>query len=531
MATADAAAALAEFTKKKADAEKAHAEEQKALAEEEKKLIDAARKQHEVLRLLLAAHGNQGSTGSVPAGAATTPSFNGGAGRVTGSAWSQIGAPAVGPLVWPEQQTDPVRAALTDTIPDPNTARFDSYLEDFKKMQVPTCTVKVNGKVCIVTVCFGRVYVHAEDMWKRMNLRPDKMDTPNGFVYTFTMSTETAAKYYGETEQEIKNAFLAHLALDFSRTAKNGNKQTYSVTAEFMAHHAPKLTLSDNERGYLTSDEMFDGTARFMADFLSNRGSGGGAKVNNYAPTKINITHNSGGGGGGGTNNTRSFKPKVEGKPENEFTPKHGRLLTTHLANCRNPIVGVNPKDTEGYKKVRAALEAYEIGFNLTTNTFSSPKLTSEEIEKILCGIFGLKTEAELAEAARKVKSAEFAAAAQMKPNGAVTNQGAFGPLADAADAADAAGGDADAADTADAAGGDADTDEETTEYVLPPYIAEMFNSVCEDKRKEICAVIGGKFSITFDGDKYEATDGREITNCKEIAKMVMVMAFEMMSS
>lgn len=537
MAT-DAAAALAEFAKKKADAEKARADEQKALDAEQKKLIDAVRVQHAALGLLLAA---QGSTGSVPAGAATSPSFHGGApltGRVTGSAWSLLGAPAVSAIVWPEPQTDPVTAALTDTIPDPNTERYNDYLKDFEEMQVPTCTVTVKNGVVKIEFGVGRKPVDAEDMWKRMNIRPNKTKTANGFVYELKMSVETAARY-GKTVQEIKKAFLAHLALNFSRTAKNGNTQRYSVTPMFMAHHAPKLPLSDTERTFLKSDDMFDGTARFMADFLSNRGK----------PRQPQ--YRSGGGGGGGSAappelNTRSIKAKGQGETGAEFVPTGP--LAVRIKDCRPPITGAQPKDPAGYKSLGDALKKNKLAYNKTTNSFSSSDttVTEETIEKIICTVFKLQTRAEIADANREAAQRAFQAkqaetlAAQ---NAGIGGGGAFEVLADdvdkaAEDAEDAAAEDADNVDAAaveaaaeDAAAEDTEADDLVDTATLPKNVLDLLKQVehkSNDKLKEIYEKACNQFSITFDGsDDYQNTDGTEINNEKEIAKMIGVLAFE----
>ena len=173
MAT-DAATALAAFAKKKEDAKKARDEEQKALDAEQEKLIADAAKQHALLSKLLTENGHQVNTGSVPTGAATTSSFNGGAPR-TGLAWPSLGSQtAVSAIVWPEPQTDPVTAALTDTIPDPNKRRYNNYLTNFENMQVPTCTVTVKTGVYTIKYSFGPLAVDAEDMWKRMGIRPNK---------------------------------------------------------------------------------------------------------------------------------------------------------------------------------------------------------------------------------------------------------------------------------------------------------------------------------------------------------------------
>lgn len=510
------------------------AEKQKAIDEERAALLVAARVQHAALSELLAANGHQVSTG-----AATTPSFHGGAppGRVT---WSLLGAPAVSEPVWPEQQTDQVTAALTYTIPDPNTERYNNYLKDFEEMQVKTCTVMIKNLVFTIKYSFGYLAVDAEDMWKRMNIRPNKTKTANGFVYELKMSVETAARY-GKTVQEIKKAFLAHLALNFSRTAMNGNTQKYSVTDEFMAHHAPNLKLSDIEIGYLTSDYRFEGTARFMADFLSNRGKprppqshsdGGGGGGGSAAPTKVNYTT---------TAATRSIKAKGQGETGAEFVPTLG-LLAAKIKDCRPPITGAQPKDPAGYKSLGDALKKNNIAYNKTTNSFSSSDttVTEETIEKIICTVFKLQTRAEIADANREAAQRAFQAkqaetlAAQ---NAGIGGGGAFEVLADAA-AEDTVEEDADNVDAAaveaaaeDAAAEDTEADDLVATATLPKNVIDLLKEVghkSNDKLKEIYEKACNQFSIVFDGsDDYQNTDGTEINNEKEIAKMIGVLAFE----
>lgn len=323
-------------------------------------------------------------------------------------------------------------AAITDVDPNvnPNAELYCSYSNSFKKMQVPL--LKVVSAAGIVTIPFslGTLPVDAEKMWERMGIRPTK----KGDNYTVSMTAATASKY-GKTPAEIEAAFLAHLALDFSRVARNGNTQTYSVTREFVEYFAPNLELTDEEKKFCTDEGRMLNTYRFMQEYLAKR-SGAAPQYTNRS------TSGSGGGGAAPTkvNESRSAKTRGPGESGAEFTPT-GKLADMINA-CRPPITGAPPGNPAKYKHMGDALAKHNLGYNRTSGSFSSsnPAVTEEMIEAHLCGVFDLKTTAELADEKRAAAAAEYKA--QQAANAAVA------PVGKIPDGADSDESDTDESDT-----------------------------------------------------------------------------------
>jgi hypothetical protein len=325
---------------------------------------------------------------------------------------------------------------------DPNAGLFRDYRNSFKEMQVPMFKVASAAGIVTITFSLGYLPVDAGEMWERMGICPIAKPSAKGPIYTVTMTAATASKY-GKTLAEIEAAFLAHLALDFSRKAKNGNTQTYSVTEEFMAHHAPNLELTDEEKKFCTDESRMLNTYRFIQEYLAKR-SGAVPQHDNRPNVYNNRSKGSGSGGGAAAltavNNSRSNKVRGSGESGAEFTPTGE--LAIRINDCRSPIPGVQPKDPAGHGRMKLALAKNNIGYNPTTKSFSSrdPAVTEEMIEKIICAVFDLKTTAELADEKRAVAAAKYkaqqAAASAAAPIGEIPN-GADSDTDDAADESD----------------------------------------------------------------------------------------------
>jgi hypothetical protein len=346
----------------------------------------------------------QPTTAGVPASVAPAT-------RPTNSVWPLLGAAsaaAVAPVIAPTAavRTTAVRnmssTAVTDV--DPNAELYRGYLDSFKKMQVPEIKVAFATGIVTITFSLGYLPVDAEKMWKRMHgIRPNAKPTPKGFVYTVTMTVEAASRY-GKTSTEIEAAFLAHLALAFSRRAKNGNTQTYSVTKEYMSYFAPNLELTDEEKKFCTTEDRMLNTYRFIQEYL--------AKRNGTTPRQPRTTTGGGGGGGGAAmptevNDTRSAK--VNALPEEkteEFEPT--KELGRRIKNSVRPIVGGPLNDPAGHERLQKALKENNIAYSSTSGTFSSPNLTAAQIEEILCKVFSLQTTAEIAANKRKARAEAF---------------------------------------------------------------------------------------------------------------------------
>ena len=303
---------------------------------------------------------------------------------------------------------------------DPNAGLFRDYRNSFKEMQVPMFKVASAAGIVTITFSLGYLPVDAGKMWKRMGICPIAKPSAKGFIYTVTMTAATASKY-GKTLAEIEAAFLAHLALDFSRKAKNGNTQTYSVTEEFMAHHAPNLELTDEEKKFCTDEGRMLNTYRFIQEYLAKR-SGAVPQHDNRPKVYNNHSKDSGSGGGAAlttVNNIRSNKARGSGESGDEFTPTGE--LAAKIDACRPQIPGAQPKNPAKYKHMSEVLTKNKLGYNRTSGSFSSsdPAVTKEMIEKIICAVFDLRTTAELADMKRAAAAAKYKA--QQAANAAVS--------------------------------------------------------------------------------------------------------------
>jgi hypothetical protein len=492
---------------------------------------EAARKAKELEELNAAiAQAQQSTTAGAPASVpAAAPSVNNSVWPLPGAASAAIVAPVIAAAATRSTQRMS-STAITDVGPDvnPNAELYRDYQKKFREMQVPEIKVAFATGIVTITFSLGYLPVDAEKMWKRMHgIRPNAKPTQKGFVYTVTMTVEAASRY-GKTSAEIEAAFLAHLALAFSRRAKNGNTQTYSVTAEYMSYFAPNLELTDEEKKFCTTEHRMRNTYRFIQEYL--------AKRNGTTPRQPRTTTGGGGGGGGGgaamptgVNDTRSAK--VNALPEEkteEFAPT--KELERRIKNSMRPIVGGPLNDPAGHEHLQTALKENNIAYSSTSGTFSSPNLTAAQIEEILCKVFSLQTTAEIAEAKRKARTGEFK---EKQAEAAASTQ--IGAIPEGAESEDEDESDDEADDGNEAGGGSKDDDEsdEVTVYKLPRNVVYTLQQVC-DSGKDIAGIyskVAAEFAIVFSENEYHAKNGQDLstTTCNEIAGNVAILAIKLM--
>ena len=428
--------------------------------------------------------------------------------------------------------------APTTAAPVSEQAKLNTdYLKMFKKLQVPVFEVTVDPKTKLVTVTFGfgSQFVHDDSMWARMGIHPNKTKNGNGFVYSFTMSTDTAARRYGDTADKIKTAFLAHLVLVFSRTARNGNKQTFSVTAEFMTQHAPNLNLTENEEKFCTSQYMMEGTYKFMLE-LAAKLSGKTVNQQQYS------TRGSGGGG--------SVKQGLAAVTGAEFTPTGP--LQARIAACYPSIVGAPPTNPDAYKRLQLVLLENNLAYSKASGSISSsdPNVTADEIEKILCRVFKLQTTAQIADSKRASaaeaykKQQEEARAAQNASIGTrITGAAEYEeeseeeskPVTVAADSKPVTGADVRLVTDADKhcpnVGEDAKSEEEenTVCYQFSRNISKLCKIIGNDNAATICADVAIECGVVIENNSFRFSDGRVITHVvkNEVFKKLAAAAAE----
>ena len=410
------------------------AAEQAAIDHKREALLAAAAAQYAELGAILGANTTPTGTGSAPL-----------AGRVTNTVWPSPRQLQVVPSGIAAAQTAaaaPTASAAPNPLHDELTELANAIADKLCRVEIVNGG-KLRYLMNIVSINVGSTLKKLLELFKVNGFfEKDPQDPRVCYIpKSLVLKVLTAACRTGNAVP--KDADLCKVAEVFFALATRWNPSRTSKTLEQFALPIDYATMMGAINLPKEISKLLVPTTADSIEAVLDQLHGVSLLDDYHPKTQVNRSTSGGGGGGGSAVptkvNTRSIKAKGQGETGAEFVPTG--LLAAKIKDCRPPIAGAPPKDPAGYKCLGEVLKENNIAYNKTTNSFSSSDttVTEEMIEKILCTVFKLQTQAEIAEANREAAQRAFQAkqaAEHAAQNASIGGGGAFAVLADDVDAA-----------------------------------------------------------------------------------------------